>query len=643
MTWMAIKIRSLCQRIETTDPRRRPDVAFRYIDIAGIDRDLKRISTTAEIMGADAPSRARQVVRANDVLVSTVRPNLNAVAMVPNDLDGEVASTGFCVLRATEQVLDPRFLFYFTRTRRFVNALLQHVRGANYPAVTDRNVLDVEIPWPAKSEQRRIVEILDQADALRQERRAADEKAQRILPALFYKLFGDPLKNVHGWEMVCLGDPRVANINPRAGNTSTADDTELSFVSMADVDEVWGRIVGKQTRPYVAVKKGFTPFQNGDVIFAKITPCMQNGKAAIANDLHNGRAFGSTEFHVLRPGPAATAEWLYGLVRLDAFRRQAMASFTGSAGQQRVPVDFLKGYRVPLPPMEVQRRFAIAVQTILAHAAATDQIRDGIDNLFYLLLHRAFTGELTAGWREANKDQLEAEMQEQLAALEQARAGKPRCSRKPRSTDAGDPAGNGRHAGTDMYNKAALVTYIVVKCHDSQRPNSLGRTKLAKLFYLVQRRAELSLTQQFARRAAGPLDDAIHKFLNLAKNQHWLALPKGTGNLKPVMPGDNPQPAIDHVRQRWADALPVMDEVLDTMKGWGWRALERWATVENAAQQLAAEGKPVTLAAIKGVIAADPAWRPKLDRPEFADSEIASTLTGLRKHGYLPAGAGTNP
>lgn len=166
---------------------------------------------------------------------------------------------------------------------------------------------------------------------------------------------------------------------------------------------------------------------------------------------------------------------------------------------------------------------------------------------------------------------------------------------------------------------------------------------LAKLFYLVQRRAEISLTQQFVRRAAGPLDDTIHKFLNLAKKQHWLnLLPKTETKLMPVVPGDTPQPAIDHVRQRWASVLPLIDQVLDGMKGWTWRTLERWATVENAAQQLVAEGKPTTLAAIKDVIASDPAWRPKLDRPEFSDLEIQRTLKGLRKHGYLPTEAGAS-
>ena len=142
------------------------------------------------------------------------------------------------------------------------------------------------MPFPAKSEQSRIVELLDEADRLRHLRREADTKAARILPALFLKMFGDPATNPKGLPFKLLGDPAVCDINPRT-RVELPDSDLVSFVPMADVDEHLGRITGCQSRPYGEVKKGFTPFQNRDVLFAKITPCMQNGKAAIAAGLRN--------------------------------------------------------------------------------------------------------------------------------------------------------------------------------------------------------------------------------------------------------------------------------------------------------------------------------------------------------------------
>jgi type I restriction enzyme S subunit len=291
-------------------------------------------------------------------------------------------------------------------------------QGSTFTAVKRKDVECIKFPLPPLSEQRRIVEILDQADALRKKRAEADAKAARILPALFYKMFGDPATNPKGWPVKRLGDPRVATINPKFSGDNVSADTEVSFVPMADVDEIWGRIVGKQVRKYSDIMRGFTPFRDGDVLFAKITPCMQNGKAAIARNLVNGLGFGSTEFHVLRAGPLVTPEWLFALVRLAWFRRQAESSFTGTAGQQRVPADFLARYEIGCPPIDLQRKFAKAVVHIQEWVHQKDRSRKGIEDLFAVLLHSAFTGDLTAKWREAHMKELLAEMEAQAKALE---------------------------------------------------------------------------------------------------------------------------------------------------------------------------------------------------------------------------------
>lgn len=133
-------------------------------------------------------------------------------------------------------------------------------------------------------------------------------------------------------------------------------DTEVSFVPMAAVDERDGAIAERQSRPYREVMKGYTPFREGDVLLAKITPCMENGKATIATELANGLGFGSTEFHVLRPGPRVLSKWIFYFIRRQEFRMAAKASFTGTAGQQRVPVQFLQSIRIPVPPLSDQQR-----------------------------------------------------------------------------------------------------------------------------------------------------------------------------------------------------------------------------------------------------------------------------------------------
>src|SRR5262249_26211095 len=125
-------------------------------------------------------------------------------------------------------------------------------------------------------------------------------------------------------------------------------------------------------RPYTEVANGFTWFAEGDVLFAKITPCMQNGKHAIAAGLLDGVGFASTEFHVIRPGPDLDARWLHGFLRQPSVLSEATNHFTGAVGQQRVPADFLRKLRIPLPPVGEQRRIAAVLQDQMA---AVDRAR----------------------------------------------------------------------------------------------------------------------------------------------------------------------------------------------------------------------------------------------------------------------------
>lgn len=172
------------------------------------------------------------------------------------------------------------------------------------------------------------------------------------------------------WPLKTVGD--ICDVNPRLPRGhNIADDQIVSFVPMATVDEVSGTIQALHTRPFAEVKKGYTHFMNGDVLFAKITPCMENGKAAIASELVGGLGFGSTEFHVLRAKNGVLPEWLFYFVRQPAFRNEAKRNFTGTAGQQRVPTTYLSSAVIPVPPLPEQRR----IVDLLSRAAGIVRLR----------------------------------------------------------------------------------------------------------------------------------------------------------------------------------------------------------------------------------------------------------------------------
>lgn len=187
-----VEIGRLVDPVTKWNPRRDGAGTFTYIDISSVDQRTKAVAECATVKAAEAPSRARQLVATGDVLVSTVRPNLNAVAYVQSDFDGATASTGFCVLRPRTDELNGRYLYHWVQAVPFVGHLIQLATGASYPAVSDKIVKSTTIPLPSIEEQRRIAAVLDAAEALRTKRRQALAKLDTLAQAIFHDMFGDP-------------------------------------------------------------------------------------------------------------------------------------------------------------------------------------------------------------------------------------------------------------------------------------------------------------------------------------------------------------------------------------------------------------------------------------------------------------------
>ncbi|MEE4239305.1 MAG: restriction endonuclease subunit S [Anderseniella sp.] len=204
------------------------------------------------------------------------------------------------------------------------------------------------------------------------------------------------------WPQKKLSD--VALINPRRPSLERTDAELTSFVPMEAVDELLGEVIQTITQPFSKVKKGYTYFENGDVIFAKITPCMQNGKHAVVDNLIEGFGFGSTEFHVVRASEGVVPEWIHYFLRRKQTLDAALKTFTGAVGQQRVPASFLEDLDIPVPPPEEQRQIAARLKAQLAEVetarqAARVQSRDlaslkskALETLFSGISHWASIG-----------------------------------------------------------------------------------------------------------------------------------------------------------------------------------------------------------------------------------------------------------
>lgn len=200
----------------------------------------------------------------------------------------------------------------------------------------------------------------------------------------------------------------VVDLNPRLDKSAYRDDLEVSFVPMAAVEAGSGRMEVSQTKHFGAVKKGYTPFKEGDVLFAKITPCMENGKMAVVPKLKNDIGFGSTEFHVLRPHEGIDPRYVYHFVSSHSFRRDAAHQMTGAVGQKRVPQSFLEEASIPVPFFEEQRRIVAEIEkqfSCLDEAvAALKRTKANLKRYKAAVLKAAVEGKLTEDWRKQHPD-----------------------------------------------------------------------------------------------------------------------------------------------------------------------------------------------------------------------------------------------
>ena len=211
------------------------------------------------------------------------------------------------------------------------------------------------------------------------------------------------------WCVVPLGE--VVTLNPGVNKGQFSDGDEVPFVPMPAVEAETGRIDTSERRPFGKVKSGFTAFASGDVIFAKITPCMENGKMAVVPPLPQGVGFGTTEFHVMRPSEAVDRRLLYYFVSSAALRHEAQHHMTGAVGQKRVPKRYLETKLFPVPPLNEQRRIVEKFETLFARLDKGEEALREVQKLLsryrQSVLKAAVTGELTAEWRAENAHRLE--------------------------------------------------------------------------------------------------------------------------------------------------------------------------------------------------------------------------------------------
>ena len=364
---------------------------------------------------ASSAGNSTYVFDTNNVLYSKLRPYLNKV-VCPEEPG--IATTELIPLCPHPQQLDRKFLSYFLRSNRFLNFASMFVTGAKMPRVIMTKFWDYEIPVPPLSEQRRIVEILDQADHLRKRRAEADKKAVRILPALFIKMFGDPAANPMGWDTFRLGSSDFLDIKgggtPSKKNTSFWNGT-IPWVSPKDMqDERIEDTIDHITE--VAVKESSTNIVSSNSILLVVRSGILAHKVPIALAGRDMALNQDMKSFTVKNESELDSLFLFGWMKA-ASNNLIRSCIKFGATVHSIDMSRLSRTIVLRPPLVDQQKFAKSFQIGFSMQYKRVERYKIIDRLFSLLLHRAFTGDLTAAWREAHMKELLQEMELQAKAL----------------------------------------------------------------------------------------------------------------------------------------------------------------------------------------------------------------------------------
>ena len=374
---------------------------------------IDRISfDEGKIFAGDRAAAKMSQLRAKpgDILVSKIRARNGSIGIVPEGRDIAISSN-YRALIPNQNSADSAFLWLALRSPFCRSQFLAETPGSSKGQISEERLLEIRVPFPDLTEQRKIAALWRQRQneiAQAEAKIAAGEESQTAatLAKTGIQVNDSPMRphvfavhssetnrwgvrfNRHRWnldnlmqsdEFSCFPLSEVAFINPASPERIAPNDS-VTFVPMESVSGKSGEIVAPQIRPCREVAKGYTRFAEGDIIWAKITPCMQNGKCAVARNLKNGVGFGSTEFHVIRPHnpKSLLPEYVWLLLRLPKLREAAKRYFIGSAGQQRVPEEFLRGLRLPIPPMKEQKSIVRAVEE--SHREIADE-RENLQKL----------------------------------------------------------------------------------------------------------------------------------------------------------------------------------------------------------------------------------------------------------------------
>lgn len=381
-----IPLDSVCEKKISTLPSQY-EGKINYVDISSIENETKQIISTQCLSAKEAPSRAKQLLEVGDILVSTVRPNLNAVAMVRQQAENLlVGSTGYCVLRCNDKV-DKRYVFYFCQSPYFVDDMTSQATGASYPAVSVGIVKNSTIPFCPIEEQVAIADNFDKVSQLIILRKQQLAKLDELVKARFVELFGTIHDNKFGYEIKTLQDVcEQIKDGTHQTPTYTADSLNgYKFLSSKDVTT--GKIDWTHLK--------YIPEELHNELYARIAPkrgdilLAKNGTTGIAAIVDRDEIFDIyVSLALLRP-IEINSVYLWAAINSVETKQQFDSSLKG-IGVPNLHLSEIKKTRIIVPPLEEQIQFATFVEQVDKSKLAVQQGLERLETLKKALMQKYF-------------------------------------------------------------------------------------------------------------------------------------------------------------------------------------------------------------------------------------------------------------
>ena len=356
-----------------------------YIDISSIDNSVQEVNSITSFTMSNAPSRAQQKVEYGDIIVSTVRPNLKNVAFIKQHDSNLVASSGFCVLRTTDDI-ERNYLFRYITSDIFTQHLMKLTTGANYPAVRDLDVRDSTIPLPPKSTQIEIVSELDKINELIRLKKEQLKDFDNLAQSLFYEMFGDPVENEKGWEVKKLGDC-FSYIKNGANIKQTKD---IDGFPITRIETLAGGIFNRDRMGYAGIydlsKYSAYVLESRDLLMSHI-----NSKTYIGRTVEYKRNNDETIIHgmnLLRLKAIhdiIDSTFFVYYTKSGDFKSKIARIRKDAVNQSSFAISDLKRLNIPLPPLSLQRLFAQRIEQIEREKS---EVQKSIQDLETLLASR---------------------------------------------------------------------------------------------------------------------------------------------------------------------------------------------------------------------------------------------------------------